>query len=299
MLSTLLSTLVAAAAERPAEQELFTQLVDDAAVFPPGNAPLDDAVRAHLGYQAGRYAGLIGPLLVPVSDAAGLDPLASAVGCRPETPLAVALVARIGVPSETVTKALAAMSPDSAVRVVGVEVGWAPEWRTSRPPGLPLTLEVPRGGEQDVALGDIARDLGGPDPLQAKFRTGATRVWAWPDEEELAQFIRSAVDLAVGFKLTGGLHHAVRGRYAVGEVAEEQHGLLNVVCAVRWALNGADVPELVTLLAQRDPGELVAMVTRMSSADVSIVRAFFTSFGCCQVTDPIAELVALNLLEEP
>jgi hypothetical protein len=130
--------------------------------------------------------------------------------------------------------------------------------------------------------------------VQAKFRTGATPTWEWPDERELAAFLRTSIDHDLGFKLTGGLHHAVRGTYD----GDEQHGILNVLVAVRWALNGEDVDELVPLLAERDPAPLVAHVTRMSAADASIVRAFFTAYGCCGVADPITELAALGLLEE-
>ena len=38
-------------------------------------------------------------------------------------------------------------------------------------------------------------------------------------------------------------------------------------------------------------------VTRMSAADAAIVRAFFTAYGCCDVTDPIGELADLGLME--
>ena len=48
---------------------LFDRLVDDAAVFPPGLAPLDVAVREHLDRREGAYAAHIGPLLVPASAA--------------------------------------------------------------------------------------------------------------------------------------------------------------------------------------------------------------------------------------
>ena len=35
----------------------------------------------------------------------------------------------------------------------------------------------------------------------------------------------------------------------------------------------------------------------MSAADAAIVRAFFTAYGCCEVTDPIGELTTLGLIE--
>jgi hypothetical protein len=217
--------------------------------------------------------------------------------------LQVAVIGRPGVPHAEVVGAVTELRRAPAVEVAGVEVGWTADWRDAwlADPvllgGAPLALEVPRGEQQAPAIADIARDASDSLPLQAKFRTGATPTWPWPDERELATFVRTAIDHDLGFKLTGGLHHAVRGTHAVDGAEEEQHGLLNVVCAVRWALNGEDVDELVPLLEDRDPATLVPQVERMSAADASIIRAFFTTFGCCGVLDPIRELSDLGLIE--
>lgn len=284
-----MTSLSEAAADRLAEPALFASLVDDAALFPPGNAPLQEAVRLHRGHLSSRYAAWLGPLLVPASAAADLIRIAAGGDV-----LRVGVIARPGTAASDLLEGLSRLQAAAGVEVVGVEMGWSPGWRDVALDGLPLSLEVPRGIGHAEAIADIAQDESDNRPLQAKFRTGATETWAWPDEEELASFIRAAVDHDLGFKLTGGLHHAVRGQHG----GEEQHGLLNVIAAVRWALNGEEVHELAPLLAERDPAVLVAMVTRMSAADASIVRAFFTSYGCCDVTDPIGELTALNLIEE-
>lgn len=273
-------------ADHPAEPTLFTGLVDDAAVFPPGDAPLAEAVRLHHLHRHSGYAAIVGPLLVPAAAAGELLALVD------EDQLRVVVVARPGTPVSEVTDALTLLGASPAVQVSAVELGWTPDWRDARLE-LPLTLEVPRGEAQAQALADIAADATDTVALQAKFRTGATATWAWPDEVELASFIRAAIDHDLGFKLTGGLHHAVRGEYA----GEPQHGLLNVLTAVRWALNGEDVDELVPLLSERDPATLVPQVMRMSAADAAIVRAFFTAYGCCAVTDPIGELRTLGLIQ--
>jgi hypothetical protein len=289
-----MTSLSDAAAGRPAEAALFAGLMDDAAVFPPGLAPLPRAVREHRGHRTSWYAGLVGPLLVPASSAAEL---AGLLGEEAE-PLRVVLIARPGTPLSTVTDALHLLRDHRTAEVAAIEVGWSPEWRDLDVSDLPLVLEVPRGADQVHAIADIAKDADDSGALVAKFRTGATPSWDWPDEEELATFIRSAIDHDLGFKLTGGLHHAVRGSHTVQGQDEEQHGLLNVLCAVRWALNGEEVGELVPFLAERDPAALVPVLTRMSNADAAIVRAFFTAYGCCGVTDPISELAQLNLIEE-
>jgi hypothetical protein len=288
-----MTSLSEAVADSPAEPTLFAGLIDDAAVFPPGNAPLPEAVRGHRAHRASPYAGLIGPLLVPASRAAELAGLVAPT----EEPLRVGLVARPGTALVTVTDAAHLLRDHPAIEVAGVEMGWSPEWRDLDFGDTPLTLEVPRGTDQVTAIADIAREAGDDGLLQAKFRTGATPQWAWPDEDELARFIRTAIDHDLGFKLTGGLHHAVRGTHTVHGHQEEQHGLLNVLCAVRSALNGEDVDDLGSLLEERDPGPLVPIVTRMSDADAALVRAFFTAYGCCGVTDPVGELVELHVVE--
>jgi hypothetical protein len=284
---TAMTSLSDAAADRPAEPALFAGLVDDAAVFPPGNAPLADAVRLHRLHRTSGYAACVGPLLVPASAASDL------VGLLDGSLLRVGVIGRPGTPAAEVADAVALLRRTPGVDVAGVELGWTPDWRSADFAGISRTLEVPRGAEQVVAVADIARDASDSVALQAKFRTGATETWAWPDEVELATFVRTAIDHDLGFKLTGGLHHVVRGTHD----GQEQHGLLNVLVAVRWALNGEEVDELADLLSERDPAVLVLQVVRMSAADAAIVRAFFTAYGCCEVTDPLGELTTLGLIQ--
>lgn len=51
----------------PGVPPLFARLVDDAALFPPGNAPMPDAVRGYLAARAGERADLVGAFLCPAS----------------------------------------------------------------------------------------------------------------------------------------------------------------------------------------------------------------------------------------
>jgi hypothetical protein len=115
-----------------------------------------------------------------------------------------------------------------------------------------------------------------------------------PSAAEVATFLRRAIDIDLTFKLTAGLHHAVRRTDPVTGL--EQHGVLNILCAIKAALNGAEVDELAELLAERDPGPLVERTNGMSEADASVARAFWASFGCCGVIEPVEELLGLGLL---
>src|SRR6478672_8372154 len=280
---------------QPAERALFTGLFDDAAVFPPGLAPLPRAVEEHLVRRSADVADLVGPLLVPASAVEELLTLPLPGQSGPAGPrLAVGLIGRPGVAVAAVGEALSRLGQDGRVEVAGVEVGWAPGWELALDWQLPVSVEVPRSTEQAGALRDLAARAGGREGVQAKFRTGATATTDVPPPGELAGFVRACIDADLGFKLTGGLHHAVTGTHD----GEQQFGFLNVLHAVRWALNGAEVDELEPLLAQQNPEPVLEAVSRMSIADASITRAFFTAYGCCGVMDPIGELSALGLIEE-
>ena len=273
---------------------LFAGLIDDAAVFPPGHAPLDIAVARHRGHRRAAYAALIGPLLVPASDVETLVAEARSGDSGATEPLRVGLIARPGVDSSVVVSAIERLAGEDDATAVGAELGWFPGWRSLSVGPLPLTLEVPRGADHRRALDDIR--AGGDEAghmVQAKFRTGATPTWEWPDEAELAAFIHDCARLGVPFKLTGGLHHAVRAEHD----GEPQHGLLNVLLAVHSAAHDGALVAVEALLAQRDSHLLANALASLDDADASRLRSLFTAYGCCEVTDPIGDLETLDLLD--
>jgi len=282
-------------AERPAERALFGALFDDAAVFPPELAPLPRAVTDHVARQSSSYADLIGPLLLPASAIEDFLELG-----RPR-PLNVALLGRPGTDLALVADARSRLEQDPRVTLTGIEIGWSSDWHQALGWNASLSIEVPRGAEQLPALSELRLSQSqmradDPHPVQAKFRTGSTPDNPVPTPTELATFIRASVDHDLGFKLTGGLHHAISQITSEGE---EQFGFLNVIAATRWALaHGAEVPEMSSLLSQRDPAPILDIITRMSEADASVVRAFFTAYGCCAVLDPIGDLASLGLITE-
>jgi hypothetical protein len=157
-------------------------------------------------------------------------------------------------------------------------------------------LEVPR---DDIGAG---LDLVGAQGWHcAKYRTGGETPEAFPTEDELADFITSCVDRGKSFKLTAGLHHAVRNRSAEGF---EQHGVLNVLVAVYGALEDraaglrADRDTAAEALEDRDAVGLAKEVRSWTRAEATAVRRTFRSFGCCGVREPIDELRKLDVLED-
>ena len=274
---------------------LWAGLFDDAAVYPPAYAPLHDAVAEYRRHRESWYAPLVGPFLVPPSRCVELFKLAG----TGQSPLRVGLTIRPGIHPELLGMAAAGLAATKRIGVSIVEMGWHPDWREV---GLdiervPTALEVPRGEAQHVALADIrkARDAGGR--VGAKFRTGITPNWEWPEESELADFLLEATARRLPFKLTGGLHHAVRGRYTTLGEESENHGLLNVVLALAAALAEANEGVVASVLADRDTERLVARVRDLTPDQVSSIRDRFVAYAVCDVTDPINELNALGLLD--
>ncbi len=268
---------------------LFAGLCDDAAVFPPGLAPLPDAVAAHDEHVSAWYSGLVGPLVVA---ATALDDLAEVLRER-VTPLPIA-VTLPGGPAQLdgVLKAVDALPVRLDALEIAVPDGRGPDEVLAALSGAtaPVYVEIPRD-DRRVPLLTALSGTG----HRAKFRTGGVRAELYPGEAELAAAVRAAAGAGVPFKATAGLHHALRNTDP--ETGFEQHGFLNLLLATDAVLHADGDPE--ALLAERD-GAVVADRLRALDADrVAAARAGFTSFGTCSITDPLTELAGLGLLATP
>ena len=280
--------------------DLFEGLIDDAAVFPPGNSPLPQALAGHRAHNDQWYASLVGPLLVPAGSWVELSELVSDESPEnTDRPVRVGLISRPGGDVEVLREAELGLREVDGVQVVGAELGWYPRWYDELAGDLPLAIEVPRGEDQDQAIADVRAAQREGYPVVAKFRTGPTPTWQWPDENELAAFLAVVAAADVPFKLTGGLHHALRGRYVpAGGEEEDNHGLLNILAATHAAAIEAPVEDIAAILAERDPSALVHRLRDLKRREIASVRELFTAYGCCTVTDPITELVDHGLLDQ-
>ncbi|MEU9040384.1 MULTISPECIES: hypothetical protein [unclassified Kitasatospora] len=298
--------------------ELFHGLFDDAAVFPPGNLPLVEAVPAHRAHRAAWYAEAVGPLLcgagrlaelaeavasdpagasdaAVASDSAGASDTARAGGSARAggAPLRVGLVLPGG--SAELAQALAAAAP---FELAGVELATrdaaeaVAELDRLLPPHVPAAVELPRellhGDELDAVL-DVLVD----SPYRAKFRTGGLVAEAFPDEAELAAFLTGCARRGLPYKCTAGLHNAVR--HTDPETGFEHHGFLNVLLAAQET----DRAAAAAVLAERDGEVLAKAVRALTDRQVTVIRNSFTAFGTCSIAEPLGDLAALGLLSSP
>ncbi|AXH96289.1 hypothetical protein DV701_09305 [Ornithinimicrobium avium] len=290
-----------------APRSVFHRWIDDAAVFPPGCASVPDAWAEHLALREGRYADLLGPLLIGtpgaeqlVAAAAQLPP-AEDLGtgtAHGSKPVDVTVVARAGTPLADLVGAVGALRGSPHVQVVGVELAHDDEagrWRRALDLGVRVAVEVTRDpAAQQAALDDLAAAAGeSPVAVLAKLRTQATSAAPPPTPGELAGFLLGARARGLALKLTGGLHRAVAHTTVAGT---DEHGALNVLVAVHHLEEGAALPELVATLELRDAEELAALVRGLEEEAVALLRRRFVSFGCCGVLDPVHDLLDLGLL---
>ncbi|MGR6965045.1 hypothetical protein ACU610_11330 [Geodermatophilus sp. URMC 61] len=267
----------------------FDGLFDDAALFPPGDAPMAVAVPAHRRLRA-QLGDLVGPFVVP---AARLDELAEHLGGG--EPLGVSLIAAAG----DLPAAAARVTAHPGLTLAAVEVPVATDAASAReavqvlddvlPPDVPAAVELPRTAARDEVLDVLAGTR-----YRAKLRTGGVRAALFPSPDELAATLHACVARGLAVKCTAGLHHAVR--HTDPGTGFEHHGFLNVLLAASVLASGAPPTVASEWLDETDPGTVATAVRSWPADRAARARAVFTSFGTCSVLEPVDDLVDLGLL---
>jgi hypothetical protein len=274
--------------------EPFRRLVDDAAVFPPGDAPLPEALTTYVGRRDEWYADLVASFVVtdvaipevteavPVSVVVtgGAGAIAGALKLAVKRDLTVAgLEIALRDPDDLPGNARRVTAAVDAVRGEG-----------ALDEDTPVYVELP---QTEASAGWLtAADVVAEGEHRLKFRTGGLEAELFPTPETLAGWIDAALDRETPFKCTAGLHHAIAHRDH--ETGFPHHGFLNVLLATRQAFDGATTAEVATLLADHYPNDLVALAR---TSDLAGARRWFVSFGSCSVQEPLDDLVGLGLVE--
>ncbi|WP_018832163.1 hypothetical protein [Salinispora tropica] len=274
---------------------LLAGLVDDAAVFPPGSASLPDAVTAHRQHRSSWYAELVGPLLVPASTVLNRE-LHALV--EPVEELVVGLIGDTGLGGLSAT--LAAVPP--GVTIQQVEVAVAARGADPQPGLTTLFPLVERLGGRTVyaeipltfglmgALDRLVEARAAGLPVAAKFRTGGLAAELFPTPTELATVIHGCQQRELPFKLTAGLHQAMR--HLDSETGFTHHGFANVLAAALVASGGAGVEQITELLTATDPRPLLAPIEQRLEA----ARPLWVGYGSCSILEPLTDLIQLGLV---
>lgn len=266
--------------------DVFSGFFDDAAVYPPGNAPLTQAVENHLARRRTTVARIMGPLVLPFSMLAEANHEVAAAGAEP-------VDVHVVTTDQEAPTVLSDMARYRCLTLAGLEiklvdnasdVGFLHELgrRTEALMYVELDAERVRAGVVDDLV---------PFTARAKFRTGGVRADLFPTSGELAEMIDGAVQAGVPFKLTAGLHEAIR--FTSSATGFTHHGFINIAVAVAQLRAGATAGDAVATL---DSTRADALVDSFATLPPDW-RQTFVSFGTCSVPEPALSLERLGLME--
>lgn len=293
----------------PAVAELFAGLLEDAAAVQE-RGPREGAVAAHVA-RAG-HGGPVGALVVPAcgwervaADLEGVRDAAS--GSARAVDVVVEADPDAADPLADAAEAATTLDGRDDVLVVALSVPLPGAGDAAAAADLAgrLALATPRADVRVWVRVAPGRGLAGVlqvlaragDGVGACLPIGGAGTAAIPATEDLATALRACVDNEVPLRLTGGPARAVRGPDPTTGVAG--HGVLNVVGAMRAALNGAEAPEVAEVLASTDATALASGTRRISEADAAVLRAFWVAAAVPDVGATLDDLVALGLLRSP
>lgn len=162
--------------------------------------------------------------------------------------------------------------------------------------GVEVFAEVGMAGGFEARMAAVAQT-----GAAAKIRTGGTVAEAFPSPQSVLRFLRTCRAVGVRFKATAGLHHPLRGEYALtyeaGAVRGTMYGYLNVFVAAALVWSGCDDETVLAVLEERDPAAFAPDESGLAWRQVHLatsllheVRArFIAGFGSCSFREPLDE----------
>ncbi len=296
-------------------RSFLSGIIDYAGLFPPAQIDMQTAVKNYAEYRAGEDRELLGRFVVPASRLAEFGDASRGVLERGDGSVPWCLSVLVDGHIAEARKTILAFT---STHMSGSEAGHA----------LCDAVEVLARTEQDVSEASAAfpqpirrffevSSVGGARNLlravaarhgSAKIRTGGVTQNAFPASEWVVRFIDACNELAVPFKATAGLHHAVCGSYPLTYDAESasraMYGFINVFLASAFIRAGVGEAEACEILEEKSADAFSihdAGVTwrshELSCDDLRTTRdQLFLSFGSCSFREPVDEARALDLI---
>ncbi|MPY81895.1 MAG: hypothetical protein GEV00_00995 [Actinophytocola sp.] len=271
---------------------LFTRLVDDSALFPPGAAAMSDALHAYLDARAGEYSGILGLFLCPASRLPEL--ITEIIKIKPSAPLPISLIIDTGLGG--VPKAISIVESRAellTLRMVempapsDVDEVWLERVSEFVPEDVVRVVEPRRGKGWLDGVRKVIEHGSWP-----KIRCGGVSTENFPTVDEVADFFSVVAGVTgASFKATNSLHRAVR--HVDDETGFTHHGFLNLLIASARCLAGGDVREA---LEATDGQALAAEASELSDSAAKAVRELFACYGSGTFTEAVDDLEELGLL---
>lgn len=280
---------------------LMAGLVDYAGLFPPAGLDMFSAVRRYRGYLTGEHRWALGKFVVPAARLTEFVAAFNEVCCGEREPVWPVSVLASG---DTASDAAAMEDLEQgAFSIDSVEMKAATPAQAKAllsEAGNASRAFVEFAPSETAAMLSVLARFG----ARAKIRTGGVTAEAFPLVETVADFLMACAQDKVAFKATAGLHHAVRGSYALtydaGSARATMHGFVNVFLAAVLAWRGEDARKLVDTLREERASAFVfdedSVRWRGFDAGLeeieAVRREFAISYGSCSFTEPVEEAKA-------
>ena len=290
-----------------ARAEAFGKLIDYAGLFPPAGLAPDAVVRNYSAHRNGPDRWLLGRLVLPADLLDEAARLAEAHGATREAPWPVTVLVGGVDEIDSSHQRVASHRQGTCLRVEAVEAtGGRPTdieaLATAWPADTERYIEVPADPDPSALI----RTIGGAG-CGAKIRAGGLTADRVPASRIVARFLSLARDAGVPVKATAGLHHALRGEYALtyepDGPSSSLHGFVNLVLAATLlaarkiddgtaeALLDDDRPEVFSF-GGRAARWLNAVITYTELAHAR--RTLLRAVGSCSFEEPARELQGLT-----
>lgn len=292
---------------------LLHGLVDYAGLFPPAKLPMAEAVRNYASYRHGPHTAMLGRFITPLARLAEFEAEYAHLTAAAQAGWQLSVLAG-GDPAADFAIISDFNSRQFTASIVSIETKAGVPADVARliaplPSSLEVWMEIPVNGDLRAFIAAIKSSAAAssrPPALGAKIRTGGVTPEAFPSPEEVARFMIVCHEAGVVFKATAGLHHPLRGEFALtyepGSPRGTMFGFLNVFLAAALVHGGGGEAETVALLDERDPGAFAVSPAaiawrghRFTTATLAAARQNLSrSFGSCSFTEPVEGLQAFR-----
>jgi hypothetical protein len=292
---------------------LMTELIDYAGLFPPAGLPMETSVRNFDKYRRSEHAWMLNRFVILVSRLEEFLDVFERTVERSEIAAPWKITAIVGPDAESDIATIVDFNRHNSVCREGTVV----ESLEIKAPDAKAICEfaevVPREFETffeipcTKMIEDCIKAIAGVGSC-AKMRTGGDNAQMYPSCGDLAYFLVTCASASIPFKLSAGLHHAVRGvhcyTYEPNSASGATHGFLNVFLAAAFARQGMNAQEVEAVLME-ESGQAFAFDQtgvrwkgcRISNEKLALARnSFCFSFGSCSFDEPVNDLRELGLL---
>ncbi len=296
-------------------RSLLNGLIDYAGLFPPASLGMEAAMRAYAEHRSGDDRSFVGRFIVPAARLDEMTALGETIFPRGDQLAPWKLSVTTTVDSTADRDVILHFNcshhtgsdlGNAVCDTIEMAVADSTAVRTALvayPNFFRLFLEVPAGADPDPLIRAMAGTR-----AAAKIRTGGITQQSIPSSADVMRFMRACKHHGVPFKATAGLHHALRGDYALtyddNSPSAEMFGYLNVFLAGAFLDAGLDDARLMKILEEKDPEAFrfddfgVSWGNERIGVDAleRSRRQFSLSYGSCSFTEPLQEARELGLV---